>query len=227
MPCFGLPGRTQWRTASRAQHLQLRGQFHFGAKASACGFPINSEWKPAAGILNDSTRRGECAGGYARHEAQCAAPTALAPEAAPCYHSPRAKSQEPRAKSQEPRARRVAGRIEIRGLLKRIRSVGAGLLAKTVCQMLLFRLARRVRQQAGSYSGRGVYPLTPWRRVERSVTNASGYSLNGQPIIFLALGVAYVRTFEVFRPRRTSDSASATAAVTPSTTGTPARSRIC
>ena len=101
------------------------------------------------------------------------------------------------------------------------------MLAKAVCQMSLFRLTRRVRQQAGSYSGRGVHPLTLWRRVEMNVTNASAYSLNGQPIIFLALGVAYVRIFEVVRPRRTSDSASATAAVTPSTTGTPARSRIC
>ena len=140
---------------------------------------------------------------------------------------PAPKSQSPYAKRQTPNAQPEAGRIKIRGLLKRTRSVGAGLLAKAARQMSISRLTPRVRQQAGSYSGRGVHPLTPWRRVERSVTNASGYSLNGQPIILLALGVAYVRTFEVVSPRRTSDSASATAAVTPSTTGTPALSRIC
>ncbi|PHX37484.1 hypothetical protein AO263_20480, partial [Pseudomonas sp. NZIPFR-PS5] len=51
---LGLPGVTQWQTGNRAQRLQLRGQFRFSAKARAWGFPINSEWKPAAGILNDS-----------------------------------------------------------------------------------------------------------------------------------------------------------------------------
>jgi hypothetical protein len=78
---------------------------------------------------------------------------------------PLPKSQEPRAKSQEPNAKRVAGRIEIRGLLKRIRSVGAGLLAKAVCQMSFSRLIRRVRQQAGSYKV-GVQAATPWRMNE-------------------------------------------------------------
>ena len=126
-----------------------------------------------------------------------------------------------------PNAKREAGRIKISGLMRRIRSVGAGLLAKAARHTSISRLTPRVRQQAGSYSGRGVHPLTLWRRVEMNVTNASAYSLNGQPIIFLVLGVAYVRTFEVVRPRRTSDSASATAAVTPSTTGTPALPRIC
>jgi len=44
---------------------------------------------------------------------------------------------------------------------------------------------------------------------------------------FFGRGVAYVLTFDVDNPNRTNDSATITAAVTPSTTGTPVRWRIC
>ena len=48
---------------------------------------------------------------------------------------------------------------------------------------------------------------------------------SGKPVIRLVRGGAKVRTFEVVSPSRTSDSAMVTAAATPSTTGTPVRSR--
>ena len=48
---------------------------------------------------------------------------------------------------------------------------------------------------------------------------------SGHPVIRFGRGGAYVRTFEVDSPNRTKDSATVTAAATPSTTGTPVRAR--
>ena len=49
---------------------------------------------------------------------------------------------------------------------------------------------------------------------------------SGQETIVLGRGGAYVRTFDVFKPSPTRDSASLTAAATPSTTGAPVLSSM-
>ena len=61
--------------------------------------------------------------------------------------------------------------------------------------------------------------MLAWRRPSKT------YRINfaAHPEITLGRGCAYVRTLDVDNPRRTSDSATVTAALTPSITGTPVR----